>query len=305
MTGRLYIDGNDAYSLYRVFIYGDEYNELLSFPQLKKVASNNWPEEDGEEFDLSSPVLASRELNIRFGFHSPHHRFGGFLEMLSDGAYHDFDFQTIGRSYKLRLVQQPNLSMALHLGIFSLRFADDFPLEGYDYVPPQSAMTQTSGYELDERDLADYGIIVTAGSKVEIEKMPAVKKNLLTDIGSQSGVIYDGEYVFFQTKDVKLNCLMRAGSLTDLWRNYNALLYDLSRPGERKLYADSTGYEYPCMYRSISVKNFRGSGKIWLEFTLTLLFTSFRLEGEEVLLASEDAMLIITEDEDNAIDLLQ
>jgi hypothetical protein len=59
------------------------------------------------------------------------------------------------------------------------------------------------------------------------------------------------------------------------------------------------------MYRSISVKNFRGSGKIWLEFTLTLLFTSFRLEGEEVLLASEDAMLIITEDEDNAIDLLQ
>ena len=44
-------------------------------------------------------------------------------------------------------------------------------------------------------------------------------------------------------------------------------------------------------------------GKIWWVFDLTLVFTSFRVEGEEYLLASEDDMLIITEDGESAIDL--
>ena len=303
MTGNFYIDGQDAYSLYQVFVTDGGYKDLVAFPALKAIDSNNWAEEDGEEFDLSAPVLDTRELSIRFAFHGHNARFGTFIEQLSDGAYHDFNFSDIGKTYRLRMISQPDMSQVSTLGVFSLRFADDFPLADYNYVSPQSSIVPEQGYELDERDLSKYGVYVLRGSETEILKSPAVKKNLLQDIKTQSGAIYDGEYVFFQTKEVKLNCLMRADTLQEFWCNYNAFLYDLSRPEERALFVHSTGYECPCYYKSCSVSKFSPQGKIWFEFSLVFVFTSFRV-GEEFLLAAEDGTLIITEDnEENAINL--
>jgi hypothetical protein len=302
MTGNFYIDGQDAYSLYKVFVTGG-YKDLVAFPSLKSVESNNWAEEDGEEFDLSVPVIDTRELSIGFAFHGKNSRFGAFIEQLSDRAYHDFIFNEIGKTYRLRMVSQPDMSQISTLGIFTLRFSDDFPLPDYDYITPQSNIVPQQYYELDGRDLSEYGVYVLRGSETEILKSPAVKKNLLQNIKTQSVAIYDGEYVFFQTKEVKLNCLMRATDLQKFWRNYNALLYALSRPEERLLYVDTTGYEYPCYYKSCSVSKFSPQGKIWFEFSLVFVFTSFRVEGEEFLLASEDDKLIITEDGENAINL--
>ncbi len=303
MIGKLYIDGKDAYALYGVFIVNGGYNELLAFPSLKKIDSNDWAEEDGIEPDLSSPVLDTRELNIKFSHHGIDARFGAFVELLSDMAYHTFDFREISKTYKLRLVNQTSLSLAFRLGLFTLRFADDFPLDGYTYQEPNSTIVSPTGYELDGRSLADYGICVLQGGEAEILKSPAVKKNLLQNIASQSGAIYDGEYVTFQTKEVKLSCLMRAKTLDEFWASYNAFLFDLTRPDERLLYVDATGYEYPCYYKSCSVQNFSPTDKIWFEFTLVLVFTSFRVSSEEYLLASEDDILIITEQDDYAINL--
>jgi hypothetical protein len=303
MTGKLYIDGIDAYSEYRVFIAEGGYRELVAFPALKKVESNSWAEEDGSEFDLSAPVLDSRELSINFGFSGVDALFGWFMSLLSDMSYHTFVFAEIGRTYRLRLVSQPNFILKPAMGLFSLRFADDFPLDGYSYLVPAGGFVLPQNWELDGRDFAEYGVYVLQGSEAEIEKSPAVKKNLLTNINSMSGAMYDGEYVKFETKDVKINCLMRASNLTELWRNYDALLYDLVRPDERRLYVDSTGYEYPCFYKNSTVEKFTPTGKIWLQFSLTLTFTSFRVDGEEFLLATEDGKLVITEQDDYAIDL--
>lgn len=303
MTGKLYIDGKDAYSLYSVFVTGDGYKELVAYPALKTIDSNDWAEEDGIEPDLSSPVLDTRELSIFFSYHGTNARFGAFVELLSDKAYHTFDFREIGKTYRLRLVTQPNLSLAISLGLFTLRFADDFPLDGYTYLKPISTVAPQTAYELDGISFSDYGIYVLQGSEAEIQKSPAVKKNLLQNIASKSGAIYDGEFVAFQTKEVKLKCLMRAKTLQEFWRNYNAFLYDLIRPDERQLYVDATGYEYPCYYKSCTVDKFFPTDKIWFEFSLVLVFTSFRVEGEEFLLASEDDILIITEQDDYAINL--
>jgi hypothetical protein len=295
MTGNLYIDGQDAYSLYRVFVTRGGYKELAAFPALKKVESNNWAEEDGEEFDLSSPVLDTRELSVSFSFHTGDARFGAFIEKLSDGAYHDLEFPEISKTYRLRLVSQPDMAQISTLGTFSLRFADDFPLSGYSYVAPQSGIVTQRGYELDGRDLSEYGVYVLRGSDAEIEKSPDVKKNLTQNIKNRSGAIYDGENVAYQTKDVKLNCLMLASDMSEFWRNYNALLYDLIRPNERMLYVNSTGYEYPCFYKNCTVSEFIPAGKIWFSFSLVLTFTSFRAGSEEFLLATEDGNMVITE----------
>lgn len=305
MTGKLFIDSEDAYSLYGVFITAGGYNELVTFPPLKGVVGNNWAEEDGGEFDLSAPVLDTRELNIKFACHGAGAGFGAFIGLLSDMAYHTFDFREIGKTYRLRLVSQSNFSVAPGLGLFTLKFADDFPLDGYTYREPGDGIGSPAGYTLDERSLADYGVCFLQGSEAEIQKSPAVKKNLLQNIASRGGAIYDGGQVTFQTKEVKVSCLMRAATLQMFWRNHHALLYDLTRPGERLLSVAGGDYEYPCYYKRCVVEKFFPTGKVWFQFDLVLVFTSFRATGEETLLASEDYFLIITEQNNYAIDTWQ
>ena len=67
MINRLFIDGNDAYLQYGVYVTSGGFNELVAFPPLKSVDSNDWQEEDGVEADLSAPVLKRmRELYRAF-----------------------------------------------------------------------------------------------------------------------------------------------------------------------------------------------------------------------------------------------
>lgn len=303
MTDKLYIDGNDAFTAYGAFVAEGGYDELVAFPPLKPVDSNDWHEEDGIEADLSDPVLDAREALVKFAFTGDAMRFGEFIKLLSDNAYHTFYFKEIGRTYRLRMVSAPALQTVHTLGLATIQFSDDFPLDGYTYAAPSSTMPTGDDYELDGRPISDYGIHVLAGTLDEIMKSPAVKQNLLRNIGTKTGATYDGEFVTFQAKDVKLNCLMRADTLDDMWRNYNALLYDIVRPGERLLYVDATGLEYPCYYKSCMVSEFYASSDIWLKFSITLTFTSFRVSGREYILASEDDECIITEDGEYAIDL--
>lgn len=303
MTDRLFIDGKDAFAEFGVFVSEGGYNELVAFPSLKSVKSIDWQEEDGIDADLSEPVLGSKEFSMKFTLSGAYYRLGAFVELLSGSAYHTFDFKEIGRIYRLRMVSHTNLDTALYLGFITLRFADDFPMAGYTYAAPESEIPAYDDYEIDGRRFTDYGARVLAGTLPEVEKSPAVKPNLLRNIGTQSGAIYDGERVTFKSKEVKVKCLMRAGTLPELWRNYNALLFDLVRPEERRLYVDATGEEYPCHYKSCSVSEFYGTGKIWLVFTITLVFTSFRLNGEEFLLSAEGNELVTTEEDNNAINL--
>lgn len=295
MTGRLFIDGRDAYAHYGVFVPEGGYNELAAYPSLKPVKSIDWQEEDGIDADLSEPVLDSKEFSVKFAFTGK--GFRGFLPLLAENAFHTFDFREIGRTRRLRMVSHTNLDAALYPGFLTLRLADDFPLDGYTYAAPASTIPACGDYMLDGRPLTDYGVRVLAGTLAEVEKTPAVKPNLLRNIRSRSGAIYDGGRVTFRQKEVKVKCLMRAATLSELWRNYDALLFDLVRPDERQLYVEATGEAYRCHYKSCSVSEFYGTGKIWLKFTLTLVFTSFRAgRGDEYLLAAEDGRIVMLED---------
>ena len=69
---------------------------------------------------------------------------------------------------------------------------------------------------------------------------------------------------------------MRADTLDELWRNYDALLYDLTRPNERKLRVKDLGKEFSFCYKSCQVTEFYPTDKIWLQFALTVTFTKFR-----------------------------
>lgn len=315
MNRQLYIDGIDAYAKYGVFVTQGSHDNLVAFPALKEVDKNDWPEDDGQEFDLSSVALDTKEISISLAF-TAEWKFSNFVQMLSGMGYHDFLFTELGRTYRLRLASQGSYELHPGLETAKFTFANDFPREGYVYQEPVSNILIPKGYEIDDKDLSNYGVLVLAGSDAEIRKSPAVKKSLLQSFKKQDGAIYDGEVVKFQTKDVNLKCLMRADTIETFWRNRDALLHDLTKlstktdsegyeysDSERIFYCDEISEGYPCYYKSCSTNDFLINDGIWWQFTLTLVFTSFRLEDTEYLLSSEAGELIITEDGESYIDL--
>lgn len=295
-TGCLIIDNIDVYTEYGIYVVEGGWKELVSFPPLKTVKFNDWQEEDGIEADLSAPVLNTREVTIKFAISNGEDRHFDFLNLLAGGAYHTFECTEIGRTFRLRLVSHASLDLASRLGFLSVKFADDFPLYNYLYQSPVPTGVQDCGYAIDGTALSDYGVRVLEGLS-EVRKGSAVKQAMLRNIPSQGGVIYDeGGSVTYKSKDVKLNCLLRANNLSDMWRNYYALLYDLVQPSERMLHVSALDSDFPCMYKSCSVKDFSPIGKVWLEFTLTLTFTrGIRTEVYVGLLDSENSHFVETE----------
>lgn len=305
MTGRLFVDGKDAYTEWGVFVLEHGYNDLVAMPPLKTFDSNDWQEEDGIEADLSAPVLNTKDVSIQFAYSGLYNRFDDFVNHLADGAYHTFDCRSIGRTYSLRMTQMPNLTQAQYLGLSALKFADDYPLKNYTYQAPNSSIAEVRDYTLDDIPFTKYGCRICAGTLASVKKAADVKTNLLRNIARKSGAIYDGSKVTLKSKDVKLVVHARATTLAALWRNYDALLYNLTRPGERTLYVAALEQEFACAYKSCSVNAFYPQDA-WLDFELTLTFTrDFRLSADETLLATEDGTLVFTEDEINAIDLMK
>lgn len=298
MTGKLYIDGLDAFVSYGVFVQDGGYAELVQWPALKKVDSNDWPEDDGIDADLSNPRLESKEFQMSFCCVDQAKTIFLF-DHLTDGAYHTFNFTEIGVEKELRLVSQPSTNTIMPLQIFSLRFADDDYLNSYEREDPVSIPSCTQrNYQIDTIDFSDYGVWVLSGTLDSIIKAPAVKKNLSISVESNDGAIYEDSAVRFQSKDVSFKCLLKAHDIHVFWRNFRAFLYDLIQPAERMLHiADSNEY-FSCYYKSSKVSKFAKipDGSIWCEFNMTLCFVSARPGQIEYLLSSEGGELIVTED---------
>ncbi len=299
MSGRLLIDGQDVYSRYGVYVADNGWGSLVAMPALKTVDSNDWMEEDGVEADLSAPVLNTRDVDLTFAAHDFHNRYFDFLSLLEDGAYHEFHCAVIRRTYRLRMVSHTNLDYAKLFGKVKVRFADDFPLKGYEYKAPTSGMKrQERYYALDGRHFSEYGIMILSGTVAEMLKPAEVKQNLLRNPKAQTGVVYDGENVVYKSKDVKIYCLMRAESLDELWRNYDALLYDLVRPDERVIWVNELRQEFVCYYKSCAVQEFSPEGRPWLKFTLTVTFTGDLRVSENFLAAEDGAWVTVENGED-------
>lgn len=305
MSGQLYIDGFDAYSVYGVYITEGGYNELVAMPALKTVETNDWQEEDGIEADLSEPVLNTKDVSIKFAVTEAHGRYFSLIELLSDGSYHTFDVTYIGRVFRLRLVSVSVNSSVGDFALMTMKFADDYPLDGYTYKAPERTIPNDDSYTLDGLPFSEYGVRLLRGTLSEITKTPNVKTNMLRNIKTLSGAIYDPKMVIYKSKEVKLSCLMTAPDLETLWRNWDALLYDLTKPEERTLWVGVLEQDFYLYYKSCQVSKFCVDGKIWLQFTLTVVFThDFRINDDDTVLATEDGIVVFTQDGVYAIEML-
>lgn len=301
MTGDLIIDGSwDAYTNAGVMV--EDYSDLFSWPGLKPFYINNWHEQNGIEPDLSSPKLNTRNLTIKFAFIGEN-RYSTFLDKIASApVYHTFNFAEIGRTYTLRYISSDFSELKI-FGRFSITFAEDDHLSGYSYVAPTNSIAQSCGYQLDSKDLADFGVMITDATLKNVMNLPTVKDNLLVNIDSQSGVYYDDDIIKFKEKDVEIGVFIEATSLTELWKNQKALLYKLTQSGARTLYIDDTDTSYQCFYKGFAVDRYHLCDRFILTGKLTLTFISFVIGDIEYLLAAENDYLIQTENGTYCIDM--
>jgi hypothetical protein len=312
--GRFTLDGSDAYDKYGVFVANDGYAALLSYPALKAIDENTWPELNGVDPDLMSPELDTRSFQIPF-YSKTVNSIQDFYKDISEGAFHTFCFTELGGlSLPLRMVQQDNQTLFPHIGSFTLTFADDTPfVENYAYDKPDASTFLTppqSGYQIDDLKLSDLGIYVLNAQ--DIYQMPTVKQNLLINNPTNNGATYDGKSVLFSKKELTLKCWARYTTPAAMIVALNAFVHDLLQTTEKTdtdgtVYNDAlhellladTNEDYPFYYGQLTVTKFQilSNGTVWVEFDLKLELTAMDVDGEIYLLATEDGQFYIqTED---------
>lgn len=306
-SGRLSIDGEDAYDKFGVFALDGEYKNLIQVPSFKKIDSTEWKEHDGAEYDLFAPELGSKSIQIEFGI-TDIAALEELAEWLSDGAYHEFYFSELDKTYNLRLTQNGSVSQQVKLGKVKLTFSDDFPNipDAQPSAEPCADVKQRS-YRLDDIDFSRYGVWVLEGSDESIRKLPAVRAALSTDIRTSAGVIYDAQDVRYKTKDITLKCLIHADSVSDFWGRYNALFTTLTQPDAREFYFEPLDRVFECYYKSNSVSKFKimKNGHVWCEFNLVLCCIGLGLRPDTyyIFLATESGEYIVLEDGETLIRL--
>ena len=274
-SGRLYIGGEDVWDVCYVCTAFGGFNELIAFPPLKTPPANDWYEERGFDPDLSAPVLDTREVTLHLSA-TDEEDYAVTLAMLHKKPVVDVRAPSIGRSWSLRFVAPTD---SAHSSTFGLKFADDTPMQGYTYQPPNAEkerewILSTSRRdkfvitESPKRSFADYGARVLGDVDDEMERRNEVKTGLLRKFSTKPGAFYDKAALFCEKGgDRQVRLLMRADTLAELWRNYDALLFDLIRPGARR-YRNA-----PFYYSSCRVDKFiPDEPRPWLQFTLTLTF---------------------------------
>lgn len=271
LTGKTLIDGQDLYTTYGVYIVADSYKNLIAMPPLQEPDKNDWHEEDGIEVDLSHPVLKAKEVQLNFASLEIN-KFNDLINLLADKSYHIFEFLDIQRSFRLRLVGSTKNNACNELGLFSLKFMDDFPFYNFTFEKPV-ADAYITNYKLDGKDFSEYSIKILEGSKKELIKVPGIKENLIIKSKYAEGLVYDDDKSAFKSKEIKINCLLRTDNINELWQNYTALLHDLIQPNERTIYSKELNHTFRCYYKNCKVKAFAPDGENWLEFTLTFVIT--------------------------------
>jgi len=307
MRGKYYIDNIDIYSRFGIMIKDGSYKDLLAFPALKDPEKNDWPEEDGIEPDLDSPVLEPKTVTISFTTTNPNIEANEFIHFISQPGYRTLYIVELNKKWILRLNSQGESNYHPQATTFSLQFVDDIPSESRKKNYPSASgggiPVINTGYEMDSIPFSQYGIVVESGLN-DILKSPTIKPNLIRNFQTSDGQEYDKETIVFNSKEVTLTCSFITSSVKNFWECYTAFFNDLIQPGERFLYCDHTGEEYPCYYKKSSGFNIEEKDiRFICTFNLTLEFISSRINETEYLLTTEDNRHIVLEDGETVVDM--
>lgn len=260
------INNIDIQANYHTHLLDSNYKDLLCFPPLKKLNSNEWAEYYGKEYDSDDPQLDT--LSFSLSFISKSNQYDAFISFLSAQTYNDFHFEELNKSFRLRFVGVRKAKKEQGYIIYEATFANDNPLQGYTYTAPNDTLPP-SGFTIDTIDLSKYGIYLLEENESNLLKSYEVKEHLTTNSSTISGVQYAEYPNMFKERTLELLCYMKQP--TDrFWKLYEALLYNLSQRGERIF--NAFGSTFKAIYQKANVKEvLLTNDTLRVEFTISLV----------------------------------
>lgn len=271
MSVKVIIDNTDISAVYGLELGEGSIASLIQWAALKEPYINDWHEEDGVEPDLSNPVLDTRNCTLSFVGNATLAQVDAFMELWSGNAYHKLNVCAPVKTdfeYELRLVKCDSVTWMDDIVIIKMTFADDAPFT--ISVRPSSSLPYDARYHIPICPLSTFGVRVLDGAHRELLNAGDVKPNAMRSLDNEAGVVYDSTEVRFKPIEVRIPCLMRAANLSELYKNYYALLSELTAKGGTWLVATPLGKRYNCYYVSQHVRRAYFDNPIWVEFDITL-----------------------------------
>lgn len=260
------IDGKNIMD-YTAILLEDSCKELVEYPKLKKVDSNDWAEHDGLEVDLESPRLDKKEITLSLYFRDKQ-QFEVLTQYLLATTYRIWNFTELGKDYKLRLKAFSGLKVTFDCCEVKVQLVDDFPLRNYTYVAP-NLIQSDYGYSLDNINFSKYGIIPLRGSRDGLDSGESTKSILEIENRIMQGVKVAEQSLKIKGRNAHINCFMKL-PVAEFWKGYNTFLCDLTKPNERTIIAH--GKSYKCHYDSAKVNEMIvDNGFVWCEFQLNVV----------------------------------
>ncbi len=287
------VKGTDIYTAYGAYLLEGGMNTLIQWPASKTVTSTSWQETDGSDPDLEALRLDSRTVSLSFALRGETAKIASFYAFISANPYAEWEFVDIALKRRLRVTGVSSLDAAERLQLLTVSLSDDTPwdfsLNGqeWSYTAPSSSGV-TTGYLIDSRPLADYGVTVASGTLSSVLSPAGVRQLLSRDISGQDGIVYDGQSAAtqpsntFDDRTVTLKCLLRAEDAGTALDNWYRLLHDLvyedtsktdrTRRCARMLTAEGPSGVMNVWYKSSTVNGFypSRSGGCWIDFRVTL-----------------------------------
>lgn len=302
LTGRIIINGLDAFTNYGLVFQNDGLKSLLQMPQFKKVEVYDWHEEDGLEADLSAPLLDGRQFTLNFGITHPDAESEAqvLLSDLASQVYHTLHIPWLGRTYTVRYVNNGSFAQNARFDTLSLTFAEDAVT-----IPTVAVPTQETGipmgYFIDDADFALYGCTVVKGTRDSFLKFAATKEALKRSVSTLSGIIYDsGDTVRLKSRDITVKLHIRTPDVPTFWARWYALWNAVLAPEARTIEGD--GMTFQCYYKSNAVQKFMPTieGGVWCDFSITFAVLAYSRGDEWLYLVTEDGVPVIFEEDDES-----
>lgn len=247
------------------------YNDLFLLPAMKPPKFNDWPESNGIQVDLKAPKLESLTATVGFMASRAGADVPGFVDFLARPGYRAMEFPYLGRTFGFRLnetVEQRIYTQTVTSFVLSLTLDAPTCPAPFAWVDPSVRIVE-SAYRLDDTLLSDYGIFVTKGRN-SLTRAASVKQNLTRNVSIMDGQLYDAGIVRLNSKEVTLQCCLKAATTAAWWSCRDALFATLMKPGERTLSYRSMNY--PVFYRSMTDARLitLQTGLTMVEFSLNL-----------------------------------
>ena len=260
------INNINIQTTYHTHLLDNNYKDLLCFPPLKKLDSNDWAEYYGKEYDTDNPQLDTTFFSLSFV--SKSNQYDAFISFLSSQTYNDFHFEELNKSFQLRFVGVRKAKKEQGYITYEATFANDTPLQGYNYIAPNDTLPP-SGFAIDTIDLSKYGIYLLEENESNLLKSYEVKEHLTTNSSTIAGVKYADHKNVFKERTIEILCYIKQ-PINRFWKLYEALLYNLSQSGERAV--NAFGSTFKAIYQKGNVKEvLLTKDTLRVEFTLYLV----------------------------------